>query len=167
MSHSRRFVLACLVGAAPAFTAPGAAQTTPATLNANVSPMAKVTLSSATLSFPDADPDTVPQIPATAGPLAISAKARAGAGGQVILTVQATDDLRSGLLVIPASNITWTATGAGFAPTGTLSASTSATVATWAGSGIHSGSQQFFFRNLWSHPPGTYTLSMVFTLSVP
>jgi len=165
MSTSRRFALTCLVWTAFAPTAPIAAQTTTATLSANVSPIAKLTLSTSSISFPDADPDALPQIPAAGGPLLISAKARATAGAMVVLSVQASDDLRSGVNVIPASNITWTATGPGFI-SGTL-ATSSMTVATWIGSGIRSGSQQFFLRNLWTHPTGTYTLSMIYTLSTP
>jgi len=105
-------------------------------------------------------------IPATAGPILITAKSRATAGAQVVLAVQATDDLRSGVSVIPASNITWTGSGVGFVA-GTLSTSSPVAVAAWTGSGIRSGSQQFFFRNLWTHPTGTYTLTMIYTLSAP
>ena len=42
-----------------------------------------------------------------------------------------------------------------------------APVATWTGSGLHNGSQQYFFRNLWTHPTGTYTTTLVYTLSAP
>lgn len=143
-----------------------AAQTSTATLSANIGAVAGLTLSSATLAFPDADPDTVPLIPATAGPILITAKSRATAGAQVVLAVQATDDLRSGVSVIAASNITWTGSGPGFVA-GTLSTTSPVMVATWTGSGIRSGSQQFFFRNLWTHPTGTYTLTMTYTLSAP
>lgn len=165
MSASNRFVLSCLVWAALAPAAPIAAQATTATLSANVSPLAKLTLSTSSISFPDADPDAVPQIPAAGSALLITAKSRATSGALVILSVQAADDLRSGVSVIPASNITWTASGPGFIA-GTLSTSPM-TVATWSGSGIRSGSQQFFLRNLWTHPTGTYTLTMIYTLSTP
>jgi hypothetical protein len=143
-----------------------AAQASTATLSANVGTVAGLTLSTASLAFPDADPDTTPQIPATSGPLLITAKSRATAGAQVVLSVQAVDDLRSGVTVIAASNITWIGSGAGFVG-GTLTKAAPATVATWTGSGIRSGSQQFFFRNLWTHPTGTYTLTMTYTLTSP
>ena len=163
---SRSFVVILLGWAVVASPTRAAAQTATATLSANIATVAGLTLSSATLAFPDADPDAVPLIPATAGPILITAKSRATAGAQVVLAVQATDDLRSGVSVIAASNITWTGSGLGFVA-GTLSKSSPVTVATWTGSGIRSGSQQFFFRNLWTHPTGTYTLTMTYTLSAP
>jgi len=166
MSVPRNLVIILLSWAAAAFPTPAAAQTSTATLSANVGAVASLTLSSAAVAFPDADPDVVAQIPATGGPLVITAKSRATGGAQVVLSVQAADDLRSGVVVIAASNITWTGSGAGFVA-GTLSKSSPVTVATWTGSGVRSGSQQFFFRNLWTHPTGTYTLTMTYTLSAP
>jgi hypothetical protein len=165
MTAFRRLVLSCVIWTAFAPGARTAAQTTTATLSANVSPLAKLTLSTASISFPDADPDAVPQIPASGGPLVITAKSRAPAGALIVLSINAADDLRSGITVIPASNISWTATGAGFVG-GTLSTS-AVTVATWTGSGVRGGSQQFFLRNLWTHPTGTCTLTMIYTLSTP
>ena len=150
--------------AAPSARASG--QVANATLSANVGTIAKLTLSTATASFPDADPDAVPQIPTAGGPILITAKSRAMPGMQVVLTVQAADDLRSGVDVIPASNITWTATGAGFVA-GTLSMLSPVTLATWTGSGVRSGTQQLYLRNLWTHPTGTYTVSLLYTLSAP
>jgi hypothetical protein len=46
---------------------PAAAQTGNATLNASISGLARLSLSSAAISFPDADPDTVPSIQASQG----------------------------------------------------------------------------------------------------
>ena len=162
----RRLLVAVFVWTVAAATARAAAQTRSATLAANVSTNARLTLSTATVSFPDADPDAIPQVPSNGGPIFISAKARATPGAQVVLTVQAADDLRSGVNVIAASNITWTASGAGFVG-GTLSTSAPVTVATWSGSGVRSGTQQLYFANLWSHPTGTYTVSLLYTLTSP
>lgn len=141
-----------------------AAQTSNATLNASISSMARLSLSSAALTFPDADPDTVPSIQASQGPITLTAKARTAPNGTVTLTVVASDHLRSGINTIPASNITWVASGAGFG-NGTLSASSAQVVATWSGSGVRTGTQTFFFRNLWSYATGNYTLTMTYTLS--
>jgi hypothetical protein len=165
MRDSRRLAAALLMSIA---LTPGraAAQTSTATLSANVTTLARLTLSTAIVSFPDAGPDTVPQIAATAGPLTITTKARATPGAQVLLVVQASDDLRSGVTVIPASNITWTATGSGFV-SGTLSKSAAVRVGAWSGSGVRTGSQQLYFRNLWTHPTGTYTVTMLYTLTAP
>jgi hypothetical protein len=141
-----------------------AAQTTNATLNASINGVARLSLSSAALTFPDADPDTVPSIQASQGPITVTAKARTSPNGTVTLTVRASDELRSGLDTIPASNITWVASGLGFT-NGTLSATTAQPVATWSGSGVRTGAHTFFFRNLWSYATGTYTLTMIYTLS--
>ena len=145
---------------------PAAAQqiTDTATLNATFNGLARITFSSSTISFPDADPDFVPSIPASQGPITITAKARTSPNGSVTLTVLASDDLRSGVNTIPAANVTWTATGSGFT-NGTLSAASPQLVATWTNSGVRSGTQTFFFRNLWSYAVGIYSLTMMFTLT--
>jgi len=162
----RRLLVVFVVWTVAAPVTRSAAQTRNATLAANFNTIAKLTLSTATVSFPDADPDVIPLIPSIGGPVSIAAKARATPGAQVVLTVQAADDLRSGVSVIPASNITWTATGAGFVG-GTLSRTAPVTVGTWSGSGIRTGTQQLYFTNLWSHPTGTYTVSLLYTLTSP
>jgi hypothetical protein len=159
---ARAALLVCivfLIGIGPA-----TAQTDTATLNASVNSEARLTLSTVSLSFPDADPDTVPNVAASQGPIAITAKARTSVNGTVTLTVRADDELRSGLDTIPASQITWTATGPGFL-NGALSAATAQAVATWIGSGVHTGTQSFFFRNLWSYTTGIYTVTITLTLS--
>lgn len=147
-------------------TTPAAAQqvTGTATLNATFGGLARLTFSTLTITFPDAEPDMVPNVPASQGPITITAKARTSPNGAVTLSVQASDDLRSGVNTIPASSITWTATGPGFT-NGTLSAASPQIVASWADSGVHTGSQVFFFRNSWTYATGIYTLTMTFTLS--
>jgi len=166
MIVSRRLLAAMIAWTAAAPGARPAAQVSTTTLSASVSTAAKLNLSTASVSFPDADPDIVPQIPTVGGPVLITAKSRANPGMQVVLTVQAADDLRSGVSLIPASNITWTASGAGFVA-GTLSKLAPVTVATWVGSGVRTGTQQLYLRNLWTHPTGTYTVSLLYTLSAP
>ncbi len=143
---------------------PAACQTASATLNGPVVGLARLTLSSAAVTFPDADPDSIPNVPALQGPITVTAKARTMVNGGVTLTVLATDQLRSGLNTIPASNITWTASGAGFS-SGTLNASVAQAVGAWSGSGAHTGTQSFFFKNLWTYATGTYSLTMMFTLT--
>jgi hypothetical protein len=162
----RRLAFLFMVWMAAAPAARAAAQPATATLSATIAPQASLTLSTASLTFPDADPDVLNRVPATGGPLLISAKARATAGQAVVLTVLASADLRSGLDVLSASNITWTASGPGFVA-GTLSATVPVQVATWTGSGLRNGSQQYFFRNLWTHATGTYTTTLVYTLTAP
>lgn len=142
------------------------AQSVSATLSASMPPLARLSLSSNSLSFPDADPDLVPQVPASGGPITITAKARAANNGLVTLTVQASDDLRSGVYVLPATLITWTGSGPGFV-NGTLSRTTAQVVGTWLGSGVHTGTQAFRFENRWTHPAGIYSVTLIYTLSSP
>src|SRR5689334_19159333 len=123
-----------------ALSAPAAAQTQTdtATINATISALAKLSLSATSVSFADADPDVAPQVMASGGPLSITAKARATNGAQVLLTVSASNDLRSGINTIPVSAITWTVTGAGFRA-GTMSQAAQVTVGQWTGSGVRTG----------------------------
>ena len=118
------------------------------------------------MSFPDSNPDSVPQVPGTPGPLVLTVKARTTLNATVRLSVLASDDLRAGVRTLPASTITWTATGAGFVP-GTLNRTTPQTVGTWIGSGARTGNQSLLFANAWTHSTGTYTLTMTYTLSSP
>jgi hypothetical protein len=127
---------------------------------------ARVSFSTTSVTFPDADPGATPLVPSVPAGVSVSARARVPRNSQVTLTVQSTDDLRSGVTVLPASLITWTATGAGFAG-GTLSRTTPQLVGRWTGSGVWTGTQSFRFENRWTHPTGTYSATLVYTLSSP
>lgn len=162
MSPSARLGTAVLLLLASGL--PARAQTVDATLTADLGAIARLSLSPAAISFADADPDTSPQV--TAAPLSITAKARARQGSTVTLTVLASDELRSGVAVIAASNLTWTAAGLGFVA-GTLSTSTPQVVASWTGSGVRSGIQTYALANRWTYVAGTYSLSLVYTLAAP
>ena len=163
----RRPVLVLLPWLLAALAPAGAgAQTATATLSASVLPAARLTLSSTSLTFPDADPNTVGQVSALGGPISITAKGRASQGAQVILTVLASDDLRSSVNVIPASALTWTASGPGFTG-GTLNKTTAVTLGLWSTSGVQTGTQTWLFRNLWTYATGTYTVVVTYTLSAP
>jgi hypothetical protein len=143
-----------------------AQETALATLSANLGSLAKLTVSSTTLSFPDADPDLVPQVPSSPPVVAISAKARTPRLGTVTLTVIATDDLRAGVTTIPVSDISWTSSGAGFV-NGSLNRAVPQVVASWTGSGVRMGTQEYVFANRWTHPTGTFSLTITYTLSAP
>jgi hypothetical protein len=155
-----------LLVAALAIAAPAGAQTASSTFSANLGGIAKLSFSSSTLSFPDADPDTVPLISAAGGAITITAKARASLAATVTLTVIAADDLRSGLDTIPASALTWIGSGAGFV-NGTVSRATPQVVGSWTGSGIRTGTQTYRFQNSWSYRTGTYSVSLLYTLVSP
>jgi len=62
-------LLAVLLLAAPAATAQ---QSLTATLTADIGVLGKITVSALTLTFPDADPDAVPLVPAAGGPLTVT-----------------------------------------------------------------------------------------------
>jgi hypothetical protein len=146
--------------------APAGAQQATATLNANFPPTVRLSLSTSSITFADADPDVVPLVAASPPAITVTAKARAASGGTVVLTVEASDDLRSGLDTIPVSNITWTAAGPGFVA-GTLSRGAPQVLGTWSASGVHVGQQSFSFANRWTYATGTYTVAIVYTLSAP
>jgi hypothetical protein len=145
--------------------AEASAQTRTAAFNVSIAGTAKLTLSPTSIAFPDSDPTSVPLVPALPGPVTVTVKARATHNATVRLTLRATDNLRSGVTTIPASTLTWTASGAGFSG-GTLSL-TAQTVGSWVGSGARTGTQSFVFANSWTHPVGTYTLSMQYTVTSP
>jgi hypothetical protein len=155
-------LVALLLGQPPT----GGPASASATLSVNVGGHARLSLAPTAMVFPDADPDQVPSIASVPSAITITAKARAPRGAQVTLTVQAADDLRSGVATLPASLITWGASGAGFVP-GVLSRSSAQLVGTWTGSGVRSGSQSFAFENRWTHAPGTYSVTFVYTISTP
>ena len=163
-SCARVALFSCLVLMIGAVPAAAQSLTDSATLNASINSQARLSLSTLSINFPDADPDTVPSVQGAPGAVTITAKARTSGNGAVTLTVRATDHLRSGLDTIPASQITWTAAGSGFSG-GTLNATTAQIVAAWTGSGVHTGTQTFFFKNLWTYAAGIYTLTMTFTLT--
>ncbi len=131
-----------------------------------VSAMAKLTLSTATVTFPGADPDVSPSIAASEGPITITAKGKTSTGATISLTLIAADDLLSGSGSIPISNVTWTASGAGFVA-GTMSRAAAQTVASWTNSGNRTGTQSFALANSWDYAAGSYTTTAQYTLTAP
>ncbi len=164
---ARLCVLATLAAAIALAPSLGAISTT-VTVNvaATVAATAKLSLTSATISFPDADPDTTPSIAAAEGPITVTAKAKTALGSAVSLTVLAADDLRSPTDVIAISNVTWTVTGAGFVA-GTMNRTAAQTVASWLNSGSRIGTQRYALANSWSYSTGSYSTSATYTLTAP
>jgi len=157
--------LVSTLAAGPVF-GQAASESNVVTATVNIAPLAKLNLSALSLTFPDTNPDTTPQVAAASGPLTITARARATPASTVTLTIRALDDLRSGTDVIPASAVSWTASGNGFVD-GTLSAAADRAVGSWPTSGLHSGQQIFLFQNSWSWATGNYTVTLVYTLTAP
>jgi len=135
------------------------------TINATVADKAKLTLGTAAISFPDADPDSTSSIEAPENPVSVTVKAHAGTGSPVTLTVQANGDLDSGTNTIAISNVTWTASGSGFVA-GTMDTSPVA-AGSWTGSGNRSGTFSYFLANSWAYLKGDYTQTVVYTLTAP
>jgi phage tail sheath gpL-like len=131
-----------------------------------VAASAKLTLSIATVSFPDADPDLVPSISNSEGAVTVTAKGKTTTGSNVTLTLQAAGDLASGSDTIPISNVTWTATGAGYVA-GTMSSGSAVSVGSWLNSGNRTGQLSFFLLNSWDYEVGTYSVGATYTLTAP
>jgi hypothetical protein len=148
------------------FTCDGAA-IEPVTLTYAVNGAAKLTISPGSIVFPDADPSHVPLIPATDNPVNVTVKIRKEPSTATLATLvcQCTP-LTSGPDSIPASNITWTATGQGF-QAGTLNSSLPQQAGSWPLSGSFSGTFNFYLRNLWTYSVGSYTGTIVYTLAAP
>ena len=147
---------------------PAAAQSTAtATVNVTVNVSARAALDlhgTNSVAFADADPDTTTSISAPA--IAIDVKGRTAGGSNVTLTVISNHDLTSGGDTIGIGNLTWTATGTGFAG-GTMDKTTAQTVGAWAGSGLHSGAVTLKLANSWAYNAGAYTATLTYTLTAP
>jgi len=135
-----RLLLLWVAVAAVAFAQPlsAATDTKLITVSATVAASAKLTLSVATVTFPDSDPDLVLSIPNSEGAITVIAKGKTTAGSSVTLTLQAAGPLASGGDTIAISNVTWTASGAGFVP-GTMSSVSAVPVGSWLNSGSRIG----------------------------
>jgi hypothetical protein len=131
-----------------------------ATLNAK----AKLTLSAASVTFADANPDLTPLLSATA--INVTVKARTSAAGNITLTAVADHDLQSGSDTIPIANLTWIVGGAGFTA-GTMDAVTAHNVGSWVGSGNYAGTQTLKLVNDWAYNTGSYTATISYTLTAP
>jgi len=134
-------------------------------VTANVGAAARLTLSAGAISFANSNPDTVPSIPASAV-INVSARARTAAAGNVTLTVLADQPLTSGSDTIPDAAVTWTATGAGYAA-GTMSSTVAQTLGSFTGPSNNNGTQSYALANSWTYVPGTYTMTVTYTLSAP
>lgn len=157
-------VAALLLGATS--VADAATDTETLIINATVAARANLEINPTTINFPDADPDLVDPISANENPVSVSAKVRTGSGGAVTLVCLANGDLQSGTDTIDITNVTWTATGAGYV-NGTMSDGAPQMVGSWTGSGNRSGTLDFFLANSWDYDVGNYTQTVDYTLSAP
>ena len=134
-------------------------------ISASVNARAKLSLGTGSVAFADADPDTTPTL--TSPAVSVDVRARTSTTGSVTLTVLASGDLTAAPSgVIPIANLSWSASGAGFAA-GTANATTAQSVGTWTGSGNRAGSQTFSLVNSWAYNTGNYGVSLSYTLTAP
>jgi hypothetical protein len=150
----------------------GASATKDVTLSATVSSTAQLTLASSTITFPDADPGTVTNIPANENGAVVTAKVKTGStANSATLKVLATDDLKSGTDTIAITNVTSTATNSSgsFFLAGPITWSkTSPGVTVGQGnSGSFAGTFNWFLANSWTYPTGAYTAHATYTLTAP
>ncbi len=127
-----------------------------------------LTVSPRIVSFPSSDPDTVPLI--SAAPVQVTYRVRQNNGAPWSLTVLAGGDLLSGPSSVDISNVTWVATPAPPFQNGTLSKTVAQRVASGTGNVPNpntTGSITFRLANSWTYSTGTYTQTILFTLSAP
>jgi hypothetical protein len=109
------------------------------------------------------DPVALPQAPAS--PASFTVNVTTNAVANWVLTVEATNQyLDTSTRSIDCRNISWSATGTSYR-NGVLSASSAQTVAAAAGSGSWDGTLSFEIANLWTYVSGSYSDTIVYTLT--
>ena len=125
---------------------------------------ATLTFDVLTLTFPSADPDVTPEIPAGENPVTVSVKVRAAATAIIDLTATAAGDLISGADIIPIDRVRWIAAGQGFV-SGSLKAYDPQLVGQWFGKRTDvTGTLSFRLQNSWQYASGFYSQVVVYTL---
>jgi hypothetical protein len=122
-----------------------------------------LTLSRATFTYPSGDPDTTPTVSSPS--FNVTYRVQNNAGKNWHLAVRANADLArtGGGATIPTTNTTFTGT----IGSGTLS-NADQTLASGTGNRTSvTRSITFTLLNQWTYSAGTYTQTIVFTLSVP
>ena len=128
----------------------------------------ELTLSPGLITFPPSDPDTSPLL--ISAPMTISYRIRQLQGQTPWqLTVLASGDLMSGPSMVDISNVSWVATPAPPFRNGTLNKTVAQILATGTGNEnpAKTGSITFRLKHSWTYDTGTYTQTVVFTLSTP
>lgn len=159
-----------LVGAVLALAAAPQARAATATANGTVTvavgSAANLSLSSNNLTFGSVDPATTPSVPPNEGDISVTVRMRTGRLFASALTVIASDDLKAGAQVIGIDNVTWTSSSPGFFA-GTMDKALDQPVGAWVGPGSRTGLVAYRFANSYSYVTGTYTTSIIYTLTVP
>jgi hypothetical protein len=146
--------------------ADAAAQTVTQDVTATATVLGRARLDiTGTVAFADADPQTTPTIDAAALNLAV--RVRTTPTNTYSLTVQADGDFVGPDGTIPIGNLSWTTGGPGGYSPGTASSAAAVSLGTWTGPGARIGTQTYTLVNSWDYAPGTYTVTLTYTLTVP
>jgi hypothetical protein len=126
-----------------------------------------LTIAPKVITFPSSDPDAVPVV--VAAPIQVTYRVRQNGGSPWTLTVLAGGHLLSGPSFVDISNVTWIATPAPPFQNGTLSRTVAQRVASGTGNVNPAGTGSVTFRlaNAWTYSTGTYTQTVLFTLTAP
>ena len=127
-----------------------------------------LSLSPRVITFPSSDPDALPVV--DAAPVTVTYRIRQNIAGPWSLTVLAGGDLISGPSKVDISNVTWVATPAPPFQNGTLSKTVAQRIASGTGNVPNAnttGLITFRLVNSWTYSTGTYTQTVLFTLSAP
>lgn len=129
-------------------------------------PRLELSISPTVITFPASDPDLVPQISSV--PVTVSYRIRLSTGAWQ-LTVLASGNLMSGSSTVDISNVTWVATPVPPFLNGTLNHTVAQVVASGVGNvnPAATGAVTFRLKNSWTYDSGTYTQTVVFTLTAP
>ena len=125
-------------------------------------------LSPRVITFPSSDPDAQPVV--DAAPVTVTYRIRQNVASPWSLTVLAGGDLISGPSKVDISNVSWVATPAPPFQNGTLSKTIAQRVASGTGNVPNpntTGLITFRLANSWTYSTGTYTQTVLFTLSAP
>ena len=126
-----------------------------------------LTISPSTITFAAADPDTTPSIAAPS--ITVNYRVRNNAAGSWRISLLASGDLTAGSATIPIANVTWTASPTPSFQAGTLSRTLAQTLASGSGNvqSTRTGTTVFRLANSWTYNVGSYSTSVVFTLTAP
>jgi hypothetical protein len=156
MARHQRLVLAAVTSALSLMLVPAAG-----------AQALRLTIAPATISFASADPDTTPSILAPA--ITVSYRVRFNPTGNWRISLLASGDLTAGTATIAINNVTWTASPTPPFQAGTLSRTVAQTLASGTGNvqNTTTGTVVFRLANSWTYNVGSYSTSVVFTLTAP
>jgi hypothetical protein len=126
----------------------------------------EVSVTPLSITFQAQDPDLAPVL--ISAPVNVTYRVRGNAGPWT-LSLLAGGDLISGAATVDISNVSWVATPAPPFQSGTLSKTVAQTLASGTGNVPVAATAAVTFRlaNLWTLSAGTYTQTIIFTLTAP